>query len=170
MERSNCLPQIGTLHNYQLTFFCGSTSLCRVGGNLEALQKAKYNADSFYSVIGLTVDLQRTFDLMEAFLPRFFTSAAHIFEQNSISGKTRMNVNEEYNRVISNLTLQKLLTSPAIENEYEFYNFVKQRFEIQYRDVFATSNTNNESENSHPREESDSISVKSNDTQKEHQH
>ena len=56
----------------QITYFCGSAIDCQQAGNFEVIQRAKYNVDAYYSVIGLSHDLKRSFQLLEVLLPAFF--------------------------------------------------------------------------------------------------
>jgi hypothetical protein len=58
------------LTEQQLTYFCGSAPECRQLGNLQALNMAKYNAEKYYSVIGLNENFDLSFALMELYLPR----------------------------------------------------------------------------------------------------
>ena len=69
-------PRICNFHKagiLQLTYFCGSAPICKFGGNFDVLQRAKYNVEAYYSLVGLTNDLKRSFELLEVFLPAFFS-------------------------------------------------------------------------------------------------
>ena len=56
----------------QLTYFCGSALLCQQGGNFDVIQRSKYNVEAYFSVVGMSHDLKRSFELLEVLLPAFF--------------------------------------------------------------------------------------------------
>ena len=70
-------------------------------------------------------DLKRSFELLEVLLPDFFTGAGSIFKQN-------IKLNENSHATMKNTTVDILMKIPAIQAELDFYNFVRQRFELQY--------------------------------------
>ncbi len=59
------------LTEQQLTYFCGSAPECRQLGNSDALNVAKYNAERFYSVIGVTEHINATFFVLQFYLPKW---------------------------------------------------------------------------------------------------
>ena len=63
------------LTEQQLTYFCGSAPECMQLGNEDALNK--YNAERFYSVIGITERVDVTFMVLQSYLPRYKESGAH---------------------------------------------------------------------------------------------
>lgn len=113
---------------YQLTYFCGSADRCQLAGNFEALQRAKYNVEAYYSVVGLAYDLKRTLKVLEAYLPLFFHGALEHFDED-----LRLNVNSHPD--ITEKTMNDLLILPMIQGEMDFYHFAEQRFELQYKHV-----------------------------------
>ena len=115
---------------YQLTYFCGSAISCQKAGHPEALQRAKYNVESYYSVVGIMQDLKRTVELFQSYLPLFFENVMEIFDE-----KLKLNVNKYPG--INNETYELLMNLPQIQGEFEFYDFVIQRFEDQYRKINA---------------------------------
>ena len=54
----------------QLTYFCGSAPECRQIGNEKALKLAKYNAEMYYSVIGVTEHMRISLAIFEEYFPR----------------------------------------------------------------------------------------------------
>ncbi len=76
--------------------------------------------------------------MLNAFQNFCLFRAAHVFESSKLE-QTLMNENSLFNKTITKATRQKLLKNPGIKNEYEFYDFVKQRFEMQYKAVFLDS-------------------------------
>jgi hypothetical protein len=119
-----------SIENFQLTYFCGSAEKCKKGGDPEAIQRAKYNAETFYSIVGLTDDLKRTFDLLEAYLPKFFIGAPALLKKYA-----NLKLNENKHKAIQNDTIGLLMDNPAIQGELEFYDFIRQRFELQYQAI-----------------------------------
>ena len=56
----------------QMTYFCGAAKVCMDGGNSIVLQRAKFNVENYYSLVGMANDLRRSFELLEILLPAFF--------------------------------------------------------------------------------------------------
>ena len=46
--------------------------MCKNTGNYEVLQRAKYNVEAYYTLVGMANDLKRSFELLEVLLPAFF--------------------------------------------------------------------------------------------------
>ena len=115
----------------QLTYFCGSALLCQQGGNFDVIQRSKYNVEAYFSVVGMSHDLKRSFELLEALLPAFFSGAASIFQED-----LKFNGNNSHSTV-KNETYDVLIKIPAIQGELEFYSFLKQRFEQQYENFIG---------------------------------
>ena len=111
--------------NLQFTYFCGSAPICKDGGNFDTIQRAKFNAEVYYSVVGMSHDLKRSFELLEAFLPAFFSNAKSEFHEG-------IRLHKNAYPPIKNETLDALMKIPAIQMELDFYSFLLQRFELQY--------------------------------------
>ena len=109
----------------QLTYFCGCAPICKEGGNFDTIQRAKFNVEAYYSVVGMSHDLKRTFELLEVLLPAFFSNAKSVFHEE-------IRFNKNVHAPIKNETLNALMKNPAIQMELDFYNFLNQRFELQY--------------------------------------
>ena len=56
----------------QMTYYCGSAPICKNTGNYDVLQRAKYNVEAYYTLVGMANDLKRSFELLEVLLPAFF--------------------------------------------------------------------------------------------------
>jgi len=121
--------------NLQFSYFCGSARLCQNGSSSEAVQRAKYNVEAYFSVVGLSHDLKRSFQLLEALLPRFFSGAPEVFRK---AAHVRINANSY--KPIANSTISYLMALPWIENEFDFFNFIQQHFELQYRSLIEKNN------------------------------
>ena len=55
-----------------MTYYCGSAPICKNTGNYDVLQRAKYNVEAYYTLVGMANDLKRSFELLEVLLPAFF--------------------------------------------------------------------------------------------------
>ena len=110
----------------QLTYYCGSAPICKKGGNFDVLQRAKYNVEAYYSLVGMAQDFKGSFELLEVLLPAFFSGGKSIFNQD-------IKFNRNKYAPIKSSTIQALMKIPAIQGEFEFYHFAQQRFEKQYR-------------------------------------
>ena len=105
-----------------------------------SLQRAMYNADRYFSVLGLTEDLDTTFRLLEVYLPRFFKGASQMFRNRSkrdgngkIMDQYRENVTNPPD--ISEEAKNILRQHTHFSREVEFYEFAKSRFYRQVRNV-----------------------------------
>ena len=65
-----------------MTYYCGSAPICKKGGNFDVLQRAKYNVEAYYSLVGMAQDLKRSFELLEVLLPAFFSGVKSIFKED----------------------------------------------------------------------------------------
>ena len=112
------------LMEQQFTYFCGSAPECRQMSNRKALNVAKYFAERFYSVIGITERLELTFQVLEAFLPRFFNGSSKLreeFRKNSNGTSKKKPMTSE--------AREKLITKLGLD--LDFYNFAYQRLHKQ---------------------------------------
>merc|ERR1712029_27881 len=123
-------PQSMYLREQQLTFFCGSAPECKVMGSRAALEKAKFNAEKYFSVIGLSEDFQLSLFVMEHYLPRYFLGASQLYQKRTKKQKlNKTKIKEE-------LTAEaKAILRVNMTLEYEFYEFVKERLMKQKRSI-----------------------------------
>ena len=63
----------------QLTYFCGSAPECRQIGNEKALKLAKYNAEMYYSVIGVTEHMRISLAIFEEYFPRYILISNYLY-------------------------------------------------------------------------------------------
>ena len=125
---------------------------------------AKYNAEKYYSVIGLQENVETSLCVMEAYLPLFFNRALGIYKtmgmeqsirkQNSNSDvmkKLKSNSSQDqplaatkFIAFTKNETPHKHKISDFARNvlfnnltlEYEFYDFIKRRLMLQVQHLF----------------------------------
>ncbi|KAK7068844.1 hypothetical protein SK128_003061 [Halocaridina rubra] len=126
-----CLPRPGDIMALQLTFFCGQHPHCRIVGNRWALQQAKANVLKSYPVIGLAEDVQASLYLFEHYFPEFFKNRFKI--QNG-SGDEKINTRPEIFSPNVSANTRSLLRN-SLEDDIEFYDFVRQRFYTQFTAV-----------------------------------
>jgi hypothetical protein len=128
-------------YNLQICFFAGSVPPC-LGTILdsdrhELLQIAKWHVEHDYSVVGLTSQMDKNFQLFELLLPKFFNGASFIYK-NELSyrenGEIRENETPNKPKQAMTDTIKSLLLSHhEMMLELEFYHFVQQRFELQVK-------------------------------------
>ena len=84
---------------------------------------AKYNAEMNYAVIGTQEDIESSLCVMEHYVPLFFKGALKIYKHTGTkkATKNKQKISRRAKEILKhNMTL-----------EYEFYEFVKQRLNIQ---------------------------------------
>ena len=62
-----------------VAYFCGQHADCLVPGSRWALQRAKYVVEFEYSVVGVLEDMHRTLNVLEHYVPRFFSGASRLY-------------------------------------------------------------------------------------------
>ena len=58
-------------------------------GNFDVIQRAKYNVEAYFSLVGMSYDLKRSFELLEVLLSAYFSNAKSIFREDLRFNKTR---------------------------------------------------------------------------------
>ena len=106
-------------------YFCGQDVICE-SGSYSALQLAKRNVMRSYSVVGYMARLDDFFVALEYMIPTFFKNATVIYKikqerakSRRTQGDTKINPSKE--------TVEYL--KAKIPNEYEFYYFIRSRFD-----------------------------------------
>ena len=99
-------------------------------GNFDVIQRAKYNVEAYFSLVGMSYDLKRSFELLEVLLPAYFSNAKSIFCED-------LKFNKNNYKLVKNTTLEAMKKIPAIQGELEFYDFLQQRFEQQYEEFIT---------------------------------
>ena len=112
-------------HFSQILHFCGHLPICQKFNNKEAFIIAKSNVDKYYSVVGITENMQETLTVMEARLPRFFDGAYETYfnDEQILKNKNR----NHFKTKISEETRNILKTN--FTYEIEFYEFCKERLQ-----------------------------------------
>ena len=98
-----------------------------------ALERAKQNIADYYTIVGIVEELYNFLFVLENLMPRYF---ANIRLQYMANGRTRienMGLHRgNYTKI--NETTRRILRL-ALANEYELYEFIKQRFYLQFQQV-----------------------------------
>ena len=79
-----CTLDPAYLTEQQLTYFCGSAPECRTIGYKNALQKAKYNAEKYYTIVMVLEHLKTSLDLLEMYLPKYFQNISSLHRGSEI--------------------------------------------------------------------------------------
>ena len=100
---------------------------------MKVLNKAKTIVEEKYSVIGILEDLESTFSVLQAYVPKFFRNAKEIFKDNE-SNLTLTHTNKNpIKKPINNQT--RTFLEKKFSVEIEFYEFCKQRLYNQLKTV-----------------------------------
>jgi len=110
----------------QLTYFCGSTSVCFNTSSRAALQKAKKNLETRYSVVGVMEWFNASLSVLENYLPRWFRGAADNLYRVS---------RKQYNHVPHQQPSKnaKKVLGERLKLDFDFFEFVKQRLAFQLK-------------------------------------
>ncbi|KAG1649447.1 Heparan sulfate 2-O-sulfotransferase 1 [Nymphon striatum] len=84
-EKDVCHYKYGEPSNEKLMvpFFCGHSNLCRLTGNEWALNVAKYNIENYYAVVGVLEDMDKTLQVLERYIPKFFSGISEIYRSKA---------------------------------------------------------------------------------------
>ncbi|XP_050702583.1 heparan sulfate 2-O-sulfotransferase pipe-like isoform X2 [Eriocheir sinensis] len=115
---------------HTVEFFCGHNDYCPIFGDRAGLAAAMGGVESGWAVVGVLEEWNKTLAVMEGYVPRFFSGATQLYYEHIHPSKTRRN--ENFYRPSVEAEAVKFLRK-GFELEYEFYEFVKQRLDHQYR-------------------------------------
>ena len=127
-----------------VAYFCGQHADCLVPGSRWALQRAKRVVEMEYSVVGILERMNDTLAALEAYVPRFFAGAAHLYYGQ---GYSRRHENRYFktaskgNQSLDESVVRKL--KRLLQSEYELYDFCQQRLHLQMRRVANNQPTSN---------------------------
>lgn len=98
-------------------------------------QIARFNIEQHYSVIGLKEEFEKTFILLEKFLPRFFAGSLKFYKDVYMSplavpSMSKSQTISEFQEIIEGLSI-KAFKNSALLHDYELYQFIVQRFHTQ---------------------------------------
>lgn len=118
-----------------LLYFCGHDEECTQLGNPAALQKAKHNVDKHFAVVGLLEHLDKTMEVLEANLPKFFTGLVSLHKELGSHQQDVKNRNLIKKADIP-ASLRAVLRS-RLASEYDLYEHVRQKLFRQHAEVEA---------------------------------
>ncbi|CAM1295130.1 Uncharacterised protein g1200 [Pycnogonum litorale] len=125
LKECQVTPGKVTTQKSMVPFFCGHAEMCSVVGNRWALEKAKYNIEHYFAVVGVLEDMEKTLAVLENYVPLFFSGALKMYNKRNLHGnanKRKVPVSRRVKEMVKkNLTL-----------EYELYAFIKRRLDKQY--------------------------------------
>lgn len=97
-------------------------------------QIARFNIEQHYSVIGLKEEFEKTFILLEKYLPRFFKGSLKFYKDvyvnYSAPSAYQSQTISEFQLIIETLST-KAFQNSALLHDYELYQFIVQRFHTQ---------------------------------------
>ncbi|SPP76576.1 blast:Heparan sulfate 2-O-sulfotransferase pipe [Drosophila guanche] len=114
----------------QSLFYCGHNRECLPFDSPHAIQLAKRNVERDYAVVGSWEDTNITLAVLEAYIPRFFRGARHVFDlhSNSIRNRNRNNrkprVDPDVREMMSSLNVRDLNNTRKAQMELVFFNRV----------------------------------------------
>ena len=111
-------------HISQIVYFCGHLPVCKKFNNKQAFIIAKNNVEKYYSVIGITEEMNKTLKVMENLLPQFFGGILQMYQND----KSRVLENHLKPAISEEI---KLLLKSNFTFEIQFYEFCKERLERQ---------------------------------------
>ena len=117
-----------------IPYFCGHDIFCRRHNYLPALQVAKSNIESYFSVVGILEDLSTTLYVFQLYLPRIFGNITSYVTTNLV---TNNNDHEDASDEV-----RKELES-YLKLEIDLYTFIKQRL-IRQKEAMPKISDNTE--------------------------
>ena len=117
-----------------LNYSCaGHHPECSKLGSRAALQIAKYNVEHNFAVVGLLEHLNETMAVLEHKLPQFFAGASARYRLQQAEHGAQVNKNTVKSSGISDDV--RAVMRQRLSNEYELYEYVKQKLLKQYNKV-----------------------------------
>lgn len=104
-----------------MSFLCGNHPQCSNSTNRMALQRAMYNVEHRYTVVGVLEQFNSSLTVMEHYLPRWFKGAVELIPEKHPNSHKHEEPSEEAAKVLGQ----------RLSLEIELYDFIKQRLQIQ---------------------------------------
>lgn len=111
---------------YIVPFFCGQEAFCRRSSQL-ALRQAKINVLTNYLLVGVTEELEDFLFALEALLPEFFKGVLDMYKAPGDALSKKITTTKTVKKKGPSAEVEKIMKK-HLELEYDFYNFVKDRF------------------------------------------
>ena len=87
--------------------------------------------EKHYAFVGVMEEEETSLRLFELLVPKFFRNATTIYWLDKGTDKHVIANSNSLSKKVTNATRAHLLTSPVFDLEYDFYNFILQRFNMQ---------------------------------------
>jgi len=113
--------------------FCGQQSWCGKFNNRDVMEAAKLNVENHYAVVGVLEMWDETLEVLEHKLPFFFKGARNMY--NIKSQEVRRMAQNFHKGFVSNEI--KEIVRRNFSREMEFYDFCKNRLQIQVKEIQA---------------------------------
>jgi len=114
--------------NDVMMHFCGHAPECGALGSPLALQRAKYNVEHHFSVVGVLEHLEESAAVLEHQLPQFFTGMKQLVKEEGVKNKNSLK-NENVSQEIRDTLIYRFA------DLFELYNFIKQKLFRQYSQI-----------------------------------
>lgn len=105
-----------------IPWFCGHREIC-MKPSVEALQIAKRNVINYYPVVGYVENAGDFFKVAQKIWPQFFTGLEEVGDE-----MMKLNGHKTRKKAVPPSNLTKSILMSKLGLEYDFYNFIKQRF------------------------------------------
>lgn len=119
---------------HTIEFFCGHDAFCPIFGNREGLNRAMQVVEKDFAVVGILEDWDKTLAVLEHYIPRYFKGVTKIYDERLKGDKIMTNENF-YKPNVDPKAREFLNRNFTVENE--FYDFLRQRLDQQYRALLA---------------------------------
>jgi len=115
--------------NDMMLHFCGHAPECSSLGNPLALQRAKYNVENYFTVVGVLEHLNESAAVFEHLLPDWFGGMKELVAEEGVKNKNvmrdKMKISEEVRQVMKS----------RLKDLFDLYEFVKQKLFRQYKNI-----------------------------------
>ncbi|XP_066962713.1 heparan sulfate 2-O-sulfotransferase pipe-like [Macrobrachium rosenbergii] len=120
---------------HTIEFFCGHEPFCPIFASPEGFRRAKEVVEKEFAVVGILEEWPKTLAVLEHYIPRYFKGASDIYFKEMHGNKILTNQNF-YKPRVEEKAREYLGRNFTIE--LEFYDFLKQRLDRQYRAIAAS--------------------------------
>ena len=117
----------GGSHYSQISFYCGHEPECDKFGSEAALYMAKRNVERYFAVVGILELLDKSLEVLEHYVPRFFEGARDTHASMSHLRSRNKNIYQPKTPEWIKKELRANFTS-----EIEFFHFCRQRLHKQH--------------------------------------
>ena len=117
-----------------LPYFCGSLPRCTEPSTW-VLERAKQNVERYYSLVGHVEELEKFYTVLEKTMPQYFRGLNTLYKKKGV--RLKKETATKVKKTLSDSSREYLRSLLGLE--YEFYAYIKKRFEDSYRKVMKIS-------------------------------